>query len=493
MAARKSRKPTGALLLTPAPGAGAKPPPPPWANPVPPGSGPLPPPPFPPAPGPKQNPGGGPIPAYPILTEEVGYSPSPVANLGTSTGSGSAARGSAIGPIVTRALQDVLGWKVNGSDPKGFLGALNQSFKLTLVEGHVQSSWTPRSYAVSSDLAGGISGAQASLYTMAKTLLDQALPIIDGLYALDPAADPEYVTALKQLANSQLSELVNELAYLGGPRVIRVHQYFQMLLGITITINPGNPPATPPTITPTLAPLPPGELLPPPSPGISSWATPDGVLGTLGNLRDELGLAEPTSRADTDASYINTVADEQNVTNFRILVDYANALLNSWANSFQFFFMSTTTPFLGTQLVLISRQLGVISETVDEVRFVLDSVFLGPAERKTYPLQLIDYLGNPLPQIFLEDLLLWIQNYVTDEAPAIIQTGGKLALGEDFANMVWQFCVHAFATYQYAQTQSGSAISTDRVMFSLGKLSGQLYELYSNAFTVGTAYLQSRQ
>jgi hypothetical protein len=128
----------------------------------------------------------------------VGYPPSPLANAGTQTSrNGAAGRGAALGPVVTRALQDVLGWKINDNDAKGFLGALNQSFKLTLVEGHIRSEWTPRSYAVSSDLGNGISGAQASLYTMARTLLDKALPIIDGLYALDPAADQEYVAALK--------------------------------------------------------------------------------------------------------------------------------------------------------------------------------------------------------------------------------------------------------------------------------------------------------
>jgi hypothetical protein len=442
--------------------------------------------------------GGGPIPAYPILTEEVGYPPSPVAGSGTQTSRGGATgRGAALGPVVTKALQDVLGWKVNGGDAKGFLGALNQSFKLTIVEGHVQSEWTPRSYAVTSDLAGGISGAQASLYTMARTMLDKALPIIDGLYALDPAADQEYVAALKQLANSQLTELVNELAFLGGPRVMRVHQYFRMLLGFTISINPGAQ-GVPPSIQLQVPSLPPGEQAPPAG-LLTPWADPDGVLGTLGNLRDQLGLAEPTLATDTEPSYINTVADEQNVTNLRILVDYTNSLLNSWTNSFAFFFQNTSTPFLGTQLVLISRQLGVISETVDEVRFVLDSVFIGPAERKTYVLQLQpipDFTGTvvPLPQIFLEDLLSWIQDYVTDEAPPIIQTGGRIALGEDFAAMIAEFVLHAYATFLFAKGQTGrSAIATDRVLFSLSKLSRQLFELYNTALTVGVTYLRPRQ
>jgi hypothetical protein len=440
--------------------------------------------------------GGGPIPAYPILTEEVGYPPSPVASSGTQTSrTGNIGRGAALGPVVTRALQDVLGWKVNGGDAKGFLGALNQSFQLTTVEGHVQSVWTPRSYAVTSDLAGGISGAQASLFAMAKSLLDKALPIIDGLYPLDPAVDLEFAAAIKQLANSQLTELVNELAFLGGPRVVRVHQYFQMLLGITINI-PDPLPTPPAVMIGSVSLLPPGES-PPPSGMPTPWTDPDGVLGTLGNLRDQLGLAEPTFSTDREPSYINSVPDEQNVTNFRILVDYTNSLLNSWTNSFAFFYQNTSTPFLGTQLVLISRQLGVISETVDEVRFVLDSVFIGPAARKTYviPSQTVTTLTGgtvTLTQIFLEDMLSWIQDFVTDEAPGIIQSGGRLALGQDFAAMIGDFVLYAYGTLLFAQNSAGSPIATDRVQFSLAKLSGQLYELYTSALTIGLPYLRTR-
>jgi hypothetical protein len=458
---------------------------PPWGN----GS-------FPPVTG---GPGGagGPIPAYPILTEEVGYPPSPIAGSGTQTArSGNTGRGAALGPVVTKALQDVLGWKVSGGDAKGFLGALNQSFQLTVVEGRVQSAWTPRSYAVASDLAGGISGAQASLYAMAKSLLDKALPIIDGLYPLDPAADLEYVAAIKQLANSQFTELVNELAFLGGPRVVRVHQYLQVLLGITITIP--DPLPTPPTIAIASVSPPPAGESPPPLGMPTPWTDPDGVLGTLGNLRDQLGLAEPTYTTDKQPSYINSIADEQNVTNFRILVDYTNSLLNSWTNSFAFFYQNTSTPFLGTQLVLISRQLGVISDTVDEVRFVLDSVFIGPAARQTFviPSQAVPGLTGgtvSLAQIFLEDLLSWIQDFVTGEAPTIIQTGGRLALGQDFAAMISDFVIYAYGTLLFAQSNTGSPISTDRVQFSLAKLSGQLYELYTSALTVGVPFLRTRQ
>src|SRR5690348_2753011 len=79
----------------------------------------------------------GSTPAYPLLTEEVGYPPSPLANAGAITPAAATpgGRGAALGPVVVKALQDVLGWKIKADDPKGFVGALNQSFKLTVVEG----------------------------------------------------------------------------------------------------------------------------------------------------------------------------------------------------------------------------------------------------------------------------------------------------------------------------------------------------------------------
>jgi hypothetical protein len=110
--------------------------------------------------------GGGPTPAFPILTEELGYPPSPAAGGGATTRGGGGKNGG-LGPIVNKAIQDALGWKVKPGDATGFVGALNQSFQLKTVEGAVVSTWTPRSYVVQSDLSGGITGAQASIYTMA--------------------------------------------------------------------------------------------------------------------------------------------------------------------------------------------------------------------------------------------------------------------------------------------------------------------------------------
>jgi len=142
--------------------------------------------------------------AYPILTEEVGYPPSPLATPsgGRSSGPGG---GTSLGQTVNRAVSEVLGWKIKDGDTKGFLGALTQSFTLTDVEGHVESKWTPRTYAAQTDLGGGITGAQASIYARGREALDQSLPLLDGLYTLDPEADQEDVIALKAVVKSQLT------------------------------------------------------------------------------------------------------------------------------------------------------------------------------------------------------------------------------------------------------------------------------------------------
>jgi hypothetical protein len=475
--------------------------------------------------------GGGPTPAFPILTEELGYPPSPAAGGGATTRGGGGKNGG-LGPIVNKAIQDALGWKVKPGDATGFVGALNQSFQLKTVEGAVVSTWTPRSYVVQSDLSGGITGAQASIYTMAKTVVDQMLPLIDGLYPLDPAANLEDVAAVKDVVTSQLTNLCSEIGYLGGPRVLRVQQYLSLLLGVAPQVSyalglssptVGNPtlqtpePTSPLGLAATAWWIATGSNLALPNWTANAGAAPpdywtdaDTVLGSLGDLRDLLGLFSqetisfpPAVYAPTLSvpCYINSIADEQNATNFRILVDYANSVFNAWENSIQYF-AGLQSQFLGTQLVFISRQLGVISEVVDEVRFVLDSVFIGPAQRDTLqvvPNPLPAVLGAPLaglqlPPIYLSDLLQWIQDYVGAEAQDVIQNAGRFGLGEDFSGMVEQLYAQACGLYEFAQAAPAPPpMSTLRVQQSLYKLVLQLYNLYGMAAPpLGVTYLAPR-
>jgi hypothetical protein len=380
--------------------------------------------------------------SYPILTEEVGFPPSPLARQGSGSGQGSAG---GLGQMVSKAVNDVLGWKVKPGDSKGLMGALTQSFTLTEVEGRIESKWSPRTYAVQTDLAGGITGAQASLYSRGKVALDQSIPLLDGLYKLDPEAVDEDVAALKAVVKSQLTELVNELGYVGGPRVARVNQYFALLIGASYP-------------TPAVA----NALVNP--------TDPDLVAGTLGNLRYELGL---TFSGQNGQDFVNSVADETDLSNFRIISDYVTGLAQTWLNNISFVVLNTTTPFFGTQLVLLSRQLSVLAESVDEVRFTLDSVFIGPSERQT--MQLNFPLASNLQPIFLEDLLSWIHNFATEEGPRLIQDGGKFGVQNTFFPVAEQLRV--IVSYMPAVPKMPPGFYTDRVQLAVADLRDQLRDM----------------
>lgn len=338
--------------------------------------------------------------SYPILTEEVAYRPSPVGIQTSGAGGISGPGGSNLGQVALQAVSDVLGWKANPSDPKGFIGALTQSFTLTDVEGHIESTWKPRSYAVQTDLGGGITGAQASLYMRAKDALDQSLTLLDGLYPLDPEADPEYVRALREMARSQMTEIVKELGVVGLPSILRINTYFGILLGQ----DPTNLTA--------------GDVR----------LDPDQIEGTLGELRDTYGIFFQGNQ------FNNSVQDEQDITNFRVISDYMTSLLQSWIANREFFILKSRIPaFFGTQLVLISRQFNVIAETVNELRFALDSVFIGPNERQTL---LLEFEDHSLPPMFLEDVLDEVDNFVAEEGPRLLRDGGKISVTNNILPVV---------------------------------------------------------
>jgi hypothetical protein len=143
---------------------------------------------------------------FSVLTEEIGYPPSPLARPSGWGGAMAPTAGGSLGQTAMSAIGAVLGLKVQPGrmvDPKGFVGALNASFSLKEIEGHTEAIWTPRTYAVQTDLSGGITGAQASVYQRAKDALDKSLPLLDGLYPLFKEAKDEDVAALRATVRSQ--------------------------------------------------------------------------------------------------------------------------------------------------------------------------------------------------------------------------------------------------------------------------------------------------
>jgi hypothetical protein len=310
---------------------------------------------------------------YPVLTRETDIAGAPSSPAAGTPG------GRPLGVVVENAVRDVLGWRPRAADPKGFLGALSQSFTCQEVQGRTQCTYTPRTYAVQvqADM-GAVTGAQASIYARAKAALDQSVIILQRLYPLDPAAEKEEVEAARAIIRSEITELVNELGVEGGPRVQRVDALFVQLRG---------PEGTP--------------------------FDPEQVQGQLRNMHKVFGL---------DRRFVNTIEQEQDLTDFLTLVDYVNSLKQSWDAQKRFFSRTgTARPFLGTQLVLLSRQLAVVAESVQEVNFALDSVFLGAAERQTTELT----FGDGRPPIYVAELLAWVERFATEEAPRLIQDAGK--------------------------------------------------------------------
>ncbi len=398
--------------------------------------------------------------SFPVLTQD--FSP---ASLPSATGPatvGTIGGTSPLGQAADKAIREVLSWRTRTDDPKGFMGALNQAFDLKEVEGHTEFTWTPRSYTVQTDL-GAVTGAQASIYTRAKVALDQSLPLLDGLYALIPYVEAEDLATVQAVVRTQFTALVNEFGVVGGPRVPRVDELFELLLG------PGSP------------------------------TNPEDIhrSGSLGLVRQRFGL---------ERRFVTTVDDEQNLTNYLILVDYVIGLKQSWNHDKGFFirtFMGDTKrqPFFGTQLVLMSRALEVVAQGVQDAYYTMDSVFMGDAERQTSQL---DFAGltilipdrtkgnersytfsNETSGLFVAELLDWVYRAASEELPGLLQDAGKDGL-ESFkasTDRLRKFVHGAVAPGQNARGLP-PGYHTPRVKRAMQLLADGLDEAYRLAFEI---------
>jgi hypothetical protein len=303
--------------------------------------------------------------------------------------------GTSHGRKVEAAISEALGWRIRDKDPKGFLAALTHAFTPREVEGHREWIWNPRSVNVQADL-GAVTGAQASIAARARAAVDDVLPLVDGLTPLQSAGDQEKMEASRSIVRRMLTELVRELAQEGGPRVVRVDEIFQSLLGPA-------PPCTPSA----------------------------GVGGELHRLGVRFGL---------EARHVDTVQEEANLTNYIVLVDYVSSLRAGWVAVRSSFDRSAagSARFFGSQLVLLSRGLAVVSETVQEVYAALDSVFVGEVERETIDIVWPVHQGSEGavegagagsvdhdPPLSLAEGLRWVEELASVEGPWLLEQAGK--------------------------------------------------------------------
>jgi len=373
---------------------------------------------------------------YPILTEQVAFPAPTPAIPGVAP----------LGLVVEGAIRQVLGWRPKTGDSKGFVAALNQSFSLSEIEGHTEVTWTPRTYAAEVPAGlGAITGAQASIYARAKVALDQSMPLLEGLQMLDPSKDPDDASAIRAIVESEMRELVGLFGTEGGPPIVRVDQLF-------------------------------GQIG-----AVAGGTDVEDVTGHLAIVVDRFGL-EP--------AYVNTIEEEQNLTNFIIVVDYLNGLRSSWDALRSYFYLSgpgTKPAFLGTELVLVARALEVVAESVQELNFLMDSVFLGPAERQTILLN----FGHE--SLFFTDLMNLVLN-ATQEGPRLFQDAGKDGVAAfvptiaRLADLVRGSMVNP-GTGTSGQNPTGlpAGYKTGRVQVGLQDLAASLDQVYERAARISRA------
>jgi hypothetical protein len=305
---------------------------------------------------------------WPLMTTQVDTASLPTGGRGGGT---------VVSQTIEAALRDVLRWRPRSGDPKGFVAALNRAFEPFDVDGHTEWRWTPRTFAAQADM-GALTGAQASLYHRTRLAIDEALPLLDGLNALQDA-DDEDLTATKSIIRYELTEIGKELAEVGG----RVDDLFKMLLG---------------------------------SGASKDFTNVELIGGQIGQLRDRSGL-------NKDA--VNTIDEEENLTNFMVFVGYVGGLRQAWEAEKNFFNRQGTDVFLGTQLMLLSRDLENLAGSVEECEFAMDSVFLTESERQNIELEQRSGDDYALAGITVAELLDWIKDFATHEGPQLIQDGGK--------------------------------------------------------------------
>jgi hypothetical protein len=326
--------------------------------------------------------------SYPILVSDVNVGGTwrgvpPAGGGGTAT---TAAAPTSLARTVESAMRDVLGRVPRVNDTRSFLASLKASFDISEMEGHTTFTWNPRAYAGQTDLGGGVTGAQASLWTRARVAVDNAGPLLEKLTPLKIDYDPARVESFRSIIRTTFRTLVDELGIEGGPRGSRVDNLFKQLLGQVDNLPilfVDIPPIGPPTYAQSL----------------------------FGRLQLEMGLTH---------DLVTTLDEESDLSNFVALRDYLDSIRLSWA---AYRNAIVTGSDLGTGFVQLSRALSVTAESVQEIYAAMDSVFVGEAER-----QVATFTSTDKDVIIVEDLLTWVAQFASNEAPTLIYEGGIIGV-----------------------------------------------------------------
>lgn len=295
------------------------------------------------------------------------------------------------GPAVDDTLRGVLGWSWQPDDTEGFEAALERTFQLADDEGTARTiSYTPRGFAVQPD-QGEITGVQSFLLQRAEDLVSTVVPRIQELQPLIPDFDPQQVAALRAIVIDEVRQLATEFAQLGGPRPQFVDEIWRSLLGAYPQVN--DP-----------------EVLDPTS-----------------------HLAQLRELAAWRRDRVNNIEQDRIYASWIGSVDLIQSLYRTWLNQRAYFVGGPgVQPYWGTQLVLISRQLDVLQQSVDEFEQALVASLIDPAEQATL---LLNVQGAP---IYLRSIIEQARSLAQSAARTLQDAGreGARALIAPFWTLV---------------------------------------------------------
>lgn len=370
--------------------------------------------------------------AYPLLTEDVSQGGGPPVSRTGADGS--------VGNTASAAISSVLGWRSKTDDPTGFLAAITNAFELKDVEGHVE--WTRVSstsvVSVNADM-GAITGAQASILRRAQTMMAEACRILPTIQALRPDADPVDCASILSIVVDELGQIPDALSLPNGPIVERVDEIFR-LLGAS-------------TAAEATVPL-------------------EGLTGQLQEFRDRYGLMR---------YWVNTLTQEQTYTDFITVVDYITDIYKSWQMNRGFFSgMGGEPPFLGMSLIRISQLLSVIADKVNQVRYVMESLFIPRSELGTIQM---NFGGDHAPMYF-EDLLNWIERSSIDAATQMRLNGKDAVITyAKSAKLLFKLINKCYYNNQksFGNADIPKAFAAPRASRAIKELADQLDEIHQQA------------
>ena len=287
--------------------------------------------------------------------------------------------------IVDSALRAVLGGRTRVDDPGSLKAALARSFVEERIDGRRVYRNVPRGSLSDIVGEGEVSGFQAALMTHAREVVEHGLPLLDGLKSLAPGVGDDDIVSRAAIVRSNVVRLRDEFGRRDGPRPAVVQNILDVLLGNVET-------------------------------------NPDLVGGVVGGLRDRLGLET--------VSHANNVEDEHQLTSYRLLAEYIVGLRTAWLTASPLLGAGTGPRFVSAQLRHVELMMQTITESLNQVRASMDSVFLGEAERRVQTVRLGSLESEPPgnARMTVEELLEWAEETVSPDSITLIREGGRIAI-----------------------------------------------------------------